>query len=122
MAALAPMPSASERMATTVTKGVRKSVRNASFTFRMNHLVLGSRITGHGHSTAAGVRWFGPTTEQVAPGYTPVRPVRIALGGDGHPLARAFRPSERQAQRDLGAPKGGGVRDARVKHEVGTKG
>jgi hypothetical protein len=35
MAAFAPIPSASERIATAVTKGVRKSVRNASLRLRI---------------------------------------------------------------------------------------
>src|SRR5512146_1326405 len=48
MAALAPIPSASERIATTVTNGVLNSVRKASLRFRMAVGATGERAGGTG--------------------------------------------------------------------------
>jgi hypothetical protein len=49
IAAFAPMPSASDRMATAVTNGVRNRVRKASFRSRM-------AVSGGGRSKLARVR------------------------------------------------------------------
>src|SRR3954451_16361713 len=102
MAAFAPIPSASDRMATTVTKGVRKSVRNASFRFRMNHLdALRSRSPATGIRQPRGANGSGATTGQVAPGCNPARTALDPLGGDGQALAGVRGPSERQAEGHL---------------------
>src|SRR5947207_14981277 len=65
------MPSASERTATTVTNGVRNSVRSATLIFRMTYLGDGERSSsGHHASTVAQGSRFASITEQYLRGCT----------------------------------------------------
>src|SRR5205807_4508773 len=71
IAAFAPMPSASERIATTVTNGVRNRVRSDTLIFRMAYLGDGERSSsGHHASTVGQGGRFASITEQYFRGCT----------------------------------------------------
>src|SRR2546423_11576966 len=100
------MPSASERIATTVTNGVRNSVRSATLIFRMAYLGDGERSSsGHHASTVAQGGRFASITEQYFRGCTKNdggespwtsrrRATSAPLCGRGRSLSRVLDPAK----------------------------